>query len=128
MDKVYTETELQQRIAQELAAQRMEDMQRMIDDNKKDVINGFAELRTQITGLTTMIEKKDKERDETMEKFRLEIRGDFATKTDVTSDFEKLNTKIDTQWSKLVLIVSVVSFIGTIFGTLLPMLFSLAGK
>lgn len=127
MDKAYTESELQNIVAQKLASQRMEDMQRMIDDNKKDVINGFAEIRTQLTGLTSMIEKNNKERDQAMTEFRRDVHNDFATKAEVSSDFEKLNTKIDTQWSKLVLIVSVASFIGTIIGGLISIMFKLHG-
>lgn len=111
-DKTYTEDEMQHLLAREVAKQRMGDMQRMIDENKKETQIGFSKLEVQISQVLSMIEKNNTSRTESFESLRREMKTDFATKADVDADFEKLNTKIDTQWQKITLIVSTVSIGG----------------
>lgn len=111
-DKTYTEDEMQHMLAREVAKQRMGDMQRMIDANKNETQIGFTKLEVQLQQVLSMIEKNNVARTESFESLRREMKTDFATKADVDADFEKLNTKIDTQWQKIALVVGTISVIG----------------
>lgn len=99
-------------VAREVAKQRMGDMERSIKEGELRTVASFSALREQVTALTYLIEKQSLHMEKATDNLREEIKKDFATKIEVSSDFEKLNTKIDTQWSKLVLIVTTVSIIG----------------
>lgn len=121
-EKLYTEEELQHRLAREVANQRMGDMRRMIDDNKKDVITGMAKLETQIDSVKNMIEKSNNERIEADNKLRADLKTDFASQ----ADLKLLNEKVNGQWGKLAAIAITASAVGTFFGTLIKMFFKVA--
>lgn len=114
-DKMYTEEELQHRLAREVAKQRLGDMERKIEEGEGRVAMGFAELKTQIGGLSNQLTSQSLNMEKATDDLRKEIKNEFASKEELDYKFMTLNTKIDTQWSKLVLIVSVISFIGTAF-------------
>ena len=113
-EKTYTETEMQHLIAREVAKQRMGDMERMIEANKKETQIGFTKVEAQLTQVLTMIEKNNVDRSASFDALRREMKTDFATKSEVENDFEKLNTKIDEQWKRISLVVGVISVVGGI--------------
>jgi seryl-tRNA synthetase len=108
-DKMYTETEAQHLVAREVAKQRMGDMERMINEGERRSVVAFAKLEAQINTLTNLVEKQSIAMEKDTNGLREEIKNDFATKAALEADFEKLNTKIDAQWAKLVTILATIS-------------------
>jgi superoxide dismutase len=117
-EKMYTESEMRHLAAREVAQQRMSDIERNINQSEDRTLNAIAEIKTQIATLTNLVREQSSNMEKSQDNLREEIKKDFATKAELQSDFETLNTKIDTQWSKLVLIVSTVTTIGALFGIL----------
>lgn len=110
-DKMYTETEAQHLVAREVAKQRMGDMERMINEGEHRSVVSFAKLEAQINTLTNLVEKQSIAMEKDTNGLREEIKNDFATKVALKADFEKLNTKIDAQWAKLVTILRTISVV-----------------
>lgn len=117
-EKLYTESDLMHLAAREVAQQRMTDMERNIRQAEDRTLSAFSEIKTQIATLTNLVREQSAAMEKSQDNLREEIKKDFATKAELQSDFDTLNTKIDTQWSKLVLIVTTVTVIGTLFGVL----------
>ena len=111
---MYTEDEALHLIAREVAKQRMSDMERNLKESDNRAIIAFSKLEGQINALFALVEKQSASMEKATNGLREEIKKDFATKAEVESDFEKLNTKIDTQWSKLMLIVSTITAAGVV--------------
>lgn len=116
MEPKYTETEAQHLIAREVAKQRMADMERMINEGERRSVTSMAELKVQIANLALLIKEQSVSMEKSSEMLKKEIEKDFATKLEVNdlsnrveSDFDKLNTKIDSLWGKLTLIVSTIT-------------------
>lgn len=121
MEAKYTETEAQHLIAREVAKQRMADIERMINEGERRSVQSMAELKIQISNLALLIKEQSVSMEKNSEMLKKEIEKDFATKIEVNSlsnrvesDFDKLNTKIDSMWGKLTLIVSTISAVGLV--------------
>lgn len=110
-DKLYSEADVQLLIEKEVTKQRLGDMERMITDGERRSSVAFAEIKMQIGSLTTLVEKQGATMETANDALREEIKKDYATKPEVAAYFDKLNTKIDTNWAKLVLIISTISFL-----------------
>jgi hypothetical protein len=121
-DKTYTEDEMNHLLSREVAKQRMGDMLRMIEENKKDVITGMAKLETQIDSVKNMIEKSNNDRIEADNKLRTDLKEDFASK----GDLDLLKAKVEGQWGKLAAIAITASACGSAFGALIKMFFKVA--
>lgn len=116
MEPKYSETEAQHLIAREVAKQRMADIERNISDMERRFISLLSELKVQLSNQTILIKEQSLSMEKTAESIKKEIEKDFATKLEVNdlsnkveSDFDKLNTKIDSLWGKLTLIVSTIT-------------------
>ena len=116
MEPKYTETEAQHLIAREVAKQRMSDMERMIGEGERRSVQSMAEIKIQIANLALLIKEQSVTMEKNSDLLKKEIEKDFATKLEVNdlsnrveSDFDKLNTKIDSLWGKLTLIVSTIT-------------------
>lgn len=121
MEPKYTETEAQHLIAREVAKQRMADMERMINEGERRSVQSMAELKVQIANLALLIKEQSVAMEKNSDMLKKEIEKDFATKLEVNdlsnrveSDFDKLNTKIDSMWGKLTVIVSTISAVGLV--------------
>lgn len=121
MEAKYTETEAQHLIAREVAKQRMADIERMISEGERRSVQSMAELKVQISNLALLIKEQSVAMEKNSDMLKKEIEKDFATKIEVNSlsnrvesDFDKLNTKIDSMWGKLTLIVSTISAVGLV--------------
>lgn len=121
MEAKYTETEAQHLIAREVAKQRMADIERMINEGERRSVQSMAELKVQISNLALLIKEQSIVMEKQNDTLKKEIEKDFATKIEVNSlsnrvesDFDKLNTKIDSMWGKLTLIVSTISAVGLV--------------
>lgn len=115
-EKTYTENEAMHLVAREVAKQRMADMERMISEGERRAVQAMAELKVQIGNLELLIKDQSAAMEKNAETLKKEIEKDFATKLElnelsnrVESDFDKLNTKIDSNWQKLTLIVSTIT-------------------
>ena len=116
MEPKYSETEAQHLIAREVAKQRMSDMERMIGEGERRSVQSMAKIEVQIANLSLLIKEQSQAMDKNSDLLKKEIEKDFATKLEVNdlsnrveSDFDKLNTKIDSLWGKLTLIVSTIT-------------------
>lgn len=116
MEPKYTETEAQHLIAREVAKQRMADIERNISEMERRFISLLSELKVQLSNQTILIKEQSLSMEKTADSLKKEIEKDFATKLEVNdlsnkveSDFDKLNTKIDSLWGKLTLIVSTIT-------------------
>jgi hypothetical protein len=125
-EKLFTEDEMTHAVAREVAKQRMSDMERSLKEGELRTVSSFSELKSQISTLTNLVEKQSLHMEKATDNLREEIKKDFATKLEVSSDFEKLNTKIETQWSKLVLIFATITAISTTVSVFAPLLLKLA--
>ncbi|WP_395011755.1 hypothetical protein [Undibacterium sp.] len=121
MELKYTETEAQHLIAREVAKQRMADLERMITEGERRSVQSMAELKVQIANLALLIKEQSVAMEKQNDTLKKEIEKDFATKLEVNdlsnkveSDFDKLNTKIDSMWGKLTIIVSTISAVGLV--------------
>lgn len=121
MEAKYTETEAQHLIAREVAKQRMADIERMINEGERRSVQSMAELKVQISNLALLIKEQSVAMEKNSDMLKKEIEKDFATKIEVNSlsnrvesDFNKLNTKIDSMWGKLTVIVSTISAVGLV--------------
>jgi len=128
MELKYSETDAQHLIAREVAKQRMADMERMISEGERRSVTSMTELKVNIANLALLIKEQNVSMDKTSELLKKEIEKDFATKLEVNdlsnrveSDFEKLNTKIDSLWGKLTLIVTTVTAVGLVVQYLITM-------
>lgn len=121
-EKTFTETEAMHLVAREVAKQRMSDIERTIKEGEHRSVIAFSKLEAQIQALFNLVEKQSIAMEKANDGLREEIKKDFATKIEVAADFEKLNTKIDTQWSKLMLIVSTVTAVGVVANFLIKFL------
>jgi len=117
----YTEADAQHLIAREVAKQRMGDMERMITEGERRSVQSMAELKVQIANLVILIKEQGVITEKNSDTLKKEIEKDFATKMEVNalsnrveSDFDKLNTKIDSMWGKLTVIVSTISAVGLV--------------
>ena len=116
MEPKYTETEAQHLVAREVAKQRMSDMERAIEEGERRSVQSMAEIKIQIANLALLIKEQSVTMEKNSDLLKKEIEKDFATKLEVNdlsnrveSDFDKLNTKIDSLWGKLTLIVSTIT-------------------
>jgi hypothetical protein len=136
-EKMMTESDAMHLVAREVAKQRMGDMERSIKEGELRTVASFSELKAQVGTLTTLVEKQSLHMEKATDNLREEIKKDFATKIEVAADFEKLNntitsnkdalnTKIDNQWQKLVLIFATITAIGTLISVFAPLLMKLA--
>ena len=125
-EKMMSESDAMHLVAREVAKQRMSDMERSIKEGELRTVASFSELNSKIGVLTALVEKQSLHMEKATDNLREEIKKDFATKIEVHSDFEKLNTKIDHQWSKLVLVVSTVTLVGTIISVAAPYVIKLS--
>ena len=121
MEPKYTETEAQHLIAREVAKQRMADLERMITEGERRSVQSMAELKVQIANLALLIKEQSISMEKQTDTLKKEIEKDFATKLEVNSlsnrvesDFDKLNTKMDSMWTKLTIIVSTISAVGLV--------------
>jgi hypothetical protein len=121
MEPKYTETEAQHLIAREVAKQRMSDIERMVNEGERRSVQSMAELKVQIANLALLIKEQSVAMEKNSDTLKKEIEKDFATKLEVNdlsnkveSDFDKLNTKIDSMWGKLTVIVSTISAVGLV--------------
>ena len=120
-ERMMSESEAMHLVAREVAKQRMGDMERSIKEGELRTVASFSELKAQVGTLTTLVEKQSLHMEKATDNLRDEIKKDFATKAEVTADFDKLNTKIDTQWGKLVLIFATITAIGTLVSVFAPL-------
>lgn len=115
-EKMLTQDEANHLIAREVAKQRMGDIEKNVADMERRFIALFSELKTQLANQTLLIKEQSADMKQTSELLKKEIEKDFASKLEVNdlsnkvdTDFEKLNTKIDSLWGKLTLIVSTIT-------------------
>ena len=116
MELKYSETDAQHLVAREVAKQRMSDMERAIEEGERRSVQSMAEIKIQIANLALLIKEQSVSMEKNSDLLKKEIEKDFATKLEVNdlsnrveSDFDKLNTKIDSLWGKLTLIVSTIT-------------------
>ena len=121
MEPKYTEEEAQHLIAREVAKQRMTDIERMVNEGERRSIQSMSELKVQIANLALLIKEQSVAMEKNSDLLKKEIEKDFATKLEVNdlsnrveSDFDKLNTKIDSMWGRLTIIVSTISAVGLV--------------
>ncbi len=126
-EKTYTETEMLHHAAKEVAKQQLIDLKSSMKEGELRTATSLSEVKAQLGSLMSLIEKQSASMEKTTDGLREEIKKDFATKAEVTSDFDKLNTKIDNQWGKLVLIFATISAIGTLISVIAPFIIKLGG-
>jgi hypothetical protein len=124
-EKLFTQDELLHAVAREVAKQRMSDMERSIKEGELRTVSSFSELKSQITTLSNLVEKQSLHMETATNSLREEIKKDYATKKELSAEFDKLNIKVETQWSKLVLIIATITTVGTVISVFAPIVFKL---
>ena len=113
-EKLYTEAEMQHHAAKEVAKQQLIDLKSSMKEGELRTATSLSELKEQIGKLTALVKENSLSMEKSTDGLRDEIKKDFATKAEVSADFKELNTKIDNQWQKLVLIVSTITAVGVV--------------
>jgi hypothetical protein len=117
-EKTYSEAQVLELVAREVMKQRMATLEQAIGEGERRSVSTLSEIKAQVQALFGLVERQSTTMKDAADGLREEIKKDFATKKEVSADFDKLNTKIDTQWSKLVLIVSTITAAITAVGVL----------
>lgn len=108
-------------IAREVIKQRMGDLERKISENNTHFLNSMAEFKVQISHQTDLLERQSESFRKSSESLRSEIEKDFASKNELAlmaakfdASHSSLNQKIDSQWSKLTIIVGTITAAGMV--------------
>lgn len=107
--KTYTEAELNEMLQDQM-------LQQTASRNFRDIFDSLDVIKEQIVALSNQVHENAEMRKKESEELRHEIKDDFVTREQFDARFKELDTKIDTNWNKLVLIVSVVSTMTAAFG------------
>lgn len=126
-EKLYTAAEAKNLVAHEVASQRLAAMERLNEERERRTVDELSAIKLQLSALPNLITTQSHAMEKATDELRKDISRDFASKEELNAKFDKLNTKIETNWSKLVLIVSVVTFTGTVVSALASFLIKLMG-
>lgn len=103
-DRKYTREDMEHLVAQEVAKQRLHDVERNLDTLRADNGNQFAEIKAGLDVIREQFDRMYSHVEDCRNEMRAEIERDFATKIEITA----LDAKIDKMWLKIATPVAVV--------------------
>lgn len=125
-EQTYTKEELDAAVRaqafEQMILSKFHEMGMLISAAETSHAQAIVHVTDRLDAMTVMIEGNAVERKKEHDKLRNEMKEDFATRLELDAAFDKLNTKIDTNWSKLVLIVGVVSTVVGVIGVVAQIL------
>jgi uncharacterized membrane protein len=103
-EKLYTEAEATLLADRGIMNVKMTEMAHRIESTERATKEGFSDVKIQLSGLATTMEKQFSAEDNRREVLKADLAKEFATKMEV----QVLAHKVDSMWIKITVVVSTV--------------------
>jgi hypothetical protein len=110
--KLYSEDEMLQRAASEVAKQRMSDLERNLTLASQTNAETLTDIKQQIAQVIKMIDKQNSDQKTERKEFKEEIEKEFASKADLS----RLEGKLDSLWLRITVTVGAIVSMGLVIG------------